>query len=272
MEEIFYIFIIIILVLLIIVLLIIVSNLTEDVETMEPIETNTFPFPTFVINLDRKPERYQYTKEQLDQLGIKNYQRWSAVDGFKVSDEEMLKDKISPHLIKCGRGLAGCAASHLRLWKHIANNKLGWSLILEDDVHFHPEFMKLFHQYWKKVPVLTKVLFVGYWDAPLLSQQMVTKQSVLCLHGYMINHESAQYLLDNLPMMDKPIDIVVQEHFWNKSGSYTFNSRININGIIPNDYKRNNGDKCMFNGIIYQNRQEYGRTIYHENTTFNNHQ
>ena len=93
----------------------------------------------------------------------------------------------------------------------------------------------------------------------------------MCLHGYMINYKGAEYLLNNLLPMDNPIDQHITEHFAMNYGSFIFNGRAMINGIRPDDYKINNGDKCMFNGIIYQNREEYGRTIYNENTTFNNH-
>lgn len=268
----FEIAVIVIIFLLIIVFAIILLNTAENGETMDPIEPNTFPFPIYIINLERKPERYRYIKQQLDNLGIKNYQQWRATDGFKVSDQEMLNDGVNQKLISDGRGLSGCASSHIRIWKHIAENKLDWTLILEDDVHFHPDFVKLFHQYWKKTPIQSKIIYPGFFESPLLSKQIVIRQNVLCLHGYMINSKSAQYLLDNLLPMDQPIDIVVANHFAWRDGSYVFNSWIDINGIVANDYKKNNGDKCMFNGIIYQNRQEYGRTIYHENTTFNNHQ
>ena len=71
--------------------------------------------------------------------------------------------------------------------------------------------------------------------------------------------------------MEEAIDQHITTHFKNNYGSFIFNGRAIINGVRPDDYKINNGDKCMFNGIIYQNREEYGRTIYTEHTTFNNH-
>lgn len=265
--------IIIILILLIILLIIILlfKNNNESVEKMDGILANTFPFQIFVINLDRKKERYNYVAKQLDDLGITNYKKWTATDGFKVDPSEMIADGIDQKLINRGKGLAGCASSHIRLWKHIRDNKLDWTLILEDDVHFHPQFLSLFYKYWKRVPIDAKIVFPGYWDRPKNDKQIIIQQPVMCLHGYMIDYKGAEYLLDNLLPMDNPIDQHITDHFNNNYGSFIFNGKAIINGVRPDDYKINNGDKCMFNGIIYQNREEYGRTIYNEYTTFNNH-
>lgn len=90
----------------------------------------------------------------------------------------------------------------------------------------------------------------------------------MCLHGYMLNGEGAKFLLNNLPKMTEPIDIIITEYFRNKPGSMMFNGTSNMNGIKPNDYKNSKGRCCMFNGIIYQNHEEQGSTIHTENTVF----
>jgi GR25 family glycosyltransferase involved in LPS biosynthesis len=180
----------------------------------------------------------------------------------------MLEIGVSQELINKGRGLAGCAASHMKLWKYIADNNLDWVLILEDDAHFHPQFMELFHQYWKNVPKYAKIVFPGWCAQCGISNRPILEESCMCLHGYMINGPSAKFLLENLPKMTEPIDIVITEFFRNRPGSMIFNENSNMNGIIPNKYKDTNGRRCMFNGIIYQNHQEQGSTIHQENTVF----
>jgi len=265
--------IIIILILLIIAFIIIIlsKNDSESVEKMDCVLCDEFPFQIFIINLDRKQERYNYVAKQLNNLSIFKYKKWTATDGFKIDPVEMIADGISQKLIDRGKGLAGCASSHIKLWKHIRDNKLDWTLILEDDVHFHPQFVSLFYKYWKRVPIDAKIVFPGFYDRPKNDCQIILPQSVMCLHSYMLNCDGAKYLLDNLLPMSEPIDQHITEHFNKNYGSFIFNSRAMINGTRPDDYKIHNGDKCMFNGIIYQNREEYGRTIYNEHTTFNNH-
>lgn len=236
---------------------------------MDEIPDNSFPFPVYVINLDRKVERYLYVREQLEKMGITKFIRVSGIDGFLVNPDKLVNIGVT-HGLTERRGLAGCAASHIKIWKHIAENKMGWTLILEDDAHFHPDFMRLFSKYWKHVPKNAKIVFPGFCSAPETeyTNKIVIEKAVMCLQGYMISWRGAKYLLDNLLPIGLPVDIVIDNHFKEVGGSFIFNGNINIDGIRPNDYKEVNGRKCMFNGIIYQNHEEQGSTIHRMETVY----
>lgn len=237
-------------------------------DMMDPIDETTFPFPIFIINLDRKPERYEYVTKQLDNLGLTGYSRVSATDGFKVDLEEMTKVGVSTHLYGIGKGLAGCATSHIKMWHHIADNNLGWTLILEDDAHFHPQFRQLFPKYWNQTPKEAKIIFVGYCNDRENSTSMVLSNNVGCLQGYMVSAEGARHLLNNLLPMAQPIDDAIGWHFRMRRDSYVFNGNVTVDGVRPYDYKEINGHRCQFNGIIYQNQEQQGSTIHSENTIF----
>lgn len=256
------------LILLIVIILVICRN--NNIETMEPIFANTFPFQTYIINLERKPERYQSVKEQLDRIGIKNYYKWKATDGFAVKDEEITKYGIMQTLVDNSRAASACSASHVRLWRHIAENKLDWTLILEDDAHFHPDFLSLFYKYWKQVPTNAKIIFLGhcYADRNQKSTENVYSCQAMCNHAYMINHESARYLLDNLLPMHQISDMMIYEYFSNHSGSYIFNGENIVNGIRAHDYKNQNGKICTFEGIVYQNQEQHNITIRDKNDIY----
>ncbi len=265
----------IILVIALIICFTIIVTPQSDPILMNPISENTFPFPIYIINLDRKPERYIYVKKQLEKLGLTNYQKWPATDGFTISPDKMINDGVTHNLTVKGKGLAGCAVSHINIWKHIAENNYisednpdGWTLILEDDAHFHPQFISLFHKYWEHIPKDAKIIFSGYCTQCGGSQKRITEKNVMCTHGYMVTSQSAKYLLDNLLPINEPIDIVISNYFRISSGSYIFNGNVVINEIRPNDYKKSNGKRCMFDGIIYQNHKEYGNTIHNEKTVF----
>lgn len=239
----------------------------EGTELMTKAESS-FPFPIFIINLDRKPERYDYVKEQLDSLGLFGYERISAVDGFQTERKDLAALGLKYEFTE-RRGLAGCAASHIKVWRHIAENKLDWSLILEDDAHFHPEFLQLFNEYWSQVPKDAKIIFPGYCtEEGDLPNSAVVQKAVMCTQAYMLSWRGAQYLLNNLLPVGDPVDIAIDSHFKTHPGSYIFNGNILVNGIRPNDYKESNGRRCMFNGIIYQNHEEQGSTIHQYNTVF----
>lgn len=261
---------------LIIILIFLVIGLTPTDDLGVTLATSTTKIPTplsslpiVIINLDRKPERYRYVSEQLDSLGLNNYRRISAVDGFQISDDEFRQFGLTDELIK-RRGIAGCAASHVKVWRHIVENKLEQCLVLEDDAHFHPEFMKLFHQYRSQVPNDYKIMYPGYCtdENDLPANKAVVQKSVLCTQSYIVSWQGAQYLLDNLLPIADPIDIAIDNHFKHHSGSYIFNGNVTIDGIRPNDYKEANGRRCMFNGIIYQNHEEQGSTIHQYDTVY----
>ena len=224
----------------------------------------------FIINLDRKPERYTYVSDQLDKFGFKDYQRWPAVDGFN-SDLETLMSYGLASILCDRRGLAGCAASHIDVWRHIVKEKIEWTLILEDDAYFHPRFPELFRGYTEKIPKDTKIAYLGYCGVDEdLGKEAVVKYAPMCMHAYLISYEGAQHILNNIGNIENPIDIELLRYFKKdqSNGCYIFNGNAFVNGIRPHDYKENNSGRCQFEGIVYQNRQELGSTIHEVNTVY----
>lgn len=265
----YIIYIILIILFIILLVCLTVSFSSQNSNQTEQITQQAFDFPILIINLDRKPERLAYVTNQLNTMGLSGYKKLSGTDGFKESREDLTKFGLTYELTE-RPGIAGCAASHVRAWEHIRNNKMGWTLILEDDAHFHPQFMQLFSKYWEHVPKDAKIVFPGFCAESSVEQthELVIKKEVMCLQGYMLSWEGAQYLLDNLLPLSQPVDIAIDNHFKHIDGSYIFNGNVIIDGIRPNDYKEANGRRCMFNGIIYQNHEEQGSTIHSEETVF----
>lgn len=99
---------------------------------------------TFVINLDKNPERLEYMDKQLKALGLP-YERFPGVCGKKLSRME-LKQCFAPFRSFCveGRrivpGEIGCALSHIGVYMRIMQDNLPYALVFEDDVMLLPEF------------------------------------------------------------------------------------------------------------------------------------
>ncbi len=249
-----------------ILIIIAVCSSSKTTATMDAV--TMFNYPVYIINLDRKPERYAYVTNQLDTLGIKNYKRVSATDAFNTPVEAMVKHGVSKELA-ARNGLGGCACSHIRIWKKLAKKNSGWTLIIEDDAHLHPDFVRLFPHYWKHVPVDAKIVYPGFCSEEAERSIMpVVCYSVMCTQGYLLNGRGAQYLLDNVLPVNNPVDISLAEHFRHRQGSYIFNGNAKVGGVRPNDYKEKNGKRCAFNGIIYQNQEEQGSTIHGLETVY----
>lgn len=95
----------------------------------------------FLINLDRRPDRLEQVKTQLEQLGLE-FQRISAVDGKQLpadypllQKERFLLEQKKPAVM----GEIGCAESHRLIWKQMIANNLPFALILEDDISLNPK-------------------------------------------------------------------------------------------------------------------------------------
>lgn len=92
---------------------------------------------TFVISLQRTPERLQYFKDHNKALG--EFEVFDAIDGNQVAAElGAHADSFEPGL-KYSKGAMGCAQSHKTLWQLAASSGAPIT-VCEDDAILHPEF------------------------------------------------------------------------------------------------------------------------------------
>lgn len=219
-----------------------------------PILPNSFPFPIFIVNLDRSPDRYQYMTDHLNSFGLTGYKRWQASDGSKIDPSDMITAGVNKHMVHTRKGGAGCSMSHIQLWRYMVKHKIDWTLILEDDALLHPQFLQLFHHYWNKLPQKVKIFYLGYCDEKITSDELVFEQGVICTHAYMLSWQGAKYLLDKLVPLQSTIDGSLKDHFSSHSGSYIANCNITIDNITPSKYRGGGG-------IIYQNTEKCGSVL-----------
>ena len=139
----------------------------------------------FLVNLERRPDRYERMKYNFDQLGI-DYKWVPAMDGRKITEEllaeagiKMLPEFSEPYH---GRALTygeiGCFLSHYRLWQQIVEEELDLVLIFEDDIKFEPYFIS-------KLEYLKSELFdlEGSWDLVFLGRKILHNSEEPWLEG-----------------------------------------------------------------------------------------
>lgn len=99
---------------------------------------------TFLVNLDRRPDRLAAMAAQLDRLAIP-FERFAAVDARTVDVAELdAPFAASGPLGALSPGDKGCTSSHIHLWRMIAAGRDEFAAILEDDIHLSdgaPEFL-----------------------------------------------------------------------------------------------------------------------------------
>jgi glycosyl transferase family 25 len=109
------------------------------------VATAGYSMKTFLINLDRNPERLHHMARLLLRAGL-TYERIAAIDGKTLTDAETIS--ASPAL---SRGEIGCLLSHRLAWRMIADGPDPYGAVLEDDIHLSPDLAK-FLSGWNWIP------------------------------------------------------------------------------------------------------------------------
>lgn len=95
---------------------------------------------TYLINLDRSPQRLEKTSAILSSWNIA-YTRIPAVDGRQISPQDLstIQQPFSERryfLKDMTPGEIGCFLSHKKCWEHLVDSAEDWAFICEDDFIF----------------------------------------------------------------------------------------------------------------------------------------
>ncbi len=105
---------------------------------------------SYVINLDRNPERMKFIGDRLGSLGIE-FQRFPAVNGKEITDQDFKEfSDARPRVSSVGKwtkGKMGCHSSHRKLWQIAAESSEPYTAIFEDDVIISDFLPSLFKSY-----------------------------------------------------------------------------------------------------------------------------
>lgn len=94
----------------------------------------------FIVNLDERKDRWEETLKELKNLGITNFERFSAIrPDIKKVPVEFYNKLVSPHKAKpkYQTGAVGCKMSHYEIIKLAKKRNYKRILILEDDIEFN---------------------------------------------------------------------------------------------------------------------------------------
>jgi glycosyl transferase, family 25 len=92
---------------------------------------------TFVISLARTPQRYEQFAR--NNAAHKDIERFEAVDGTRLSLEELEQDGIVAGPLPLSKGALGLAASHRQLWRYAVDCAVPVT-VCEDDAFLHDQF------------------------------------------------------------------------------------------------------------------------------------
>lgn len=173
---------------------------------------------TWVINLDRAPQRLARIGARLDELGVA-WTRFSAVEGrlLPAHEQERLMDREAfgrLHGMTPTLGELGCYLSHVRVMEAFLASPHEFALILEDDVKptaALPEVLERLmaaHERWDmvKLSAIHSGSPVGVLDVGQGHQLGVMFSRCTGSSAYMVNRAAAQRYVQALLPMQLPYD------------------------------------------------------------------
>lgn len=166
---------------------------------------------TYLINLDRNPERLEHMRAALGGLGLE-YERVAGVDGKALSESEMAtafnakRSYIAKRGYRLCVGEIGCALSHLSVYRKMVEGNIPLALVFEDDVKVESGFKKALVRATDEIDVSRRqvVLFSCYRmkDAEAGFEGLKRVKSMGCADGYLITLPAAKAILEyNYPII-----------------------------------------------------------------------
>ena len=162
--------------------------------------------PIRVINLERRPDRWQIIDKTLREQGIKHHTRFNAVDGTKIAMNDFIKNLFRNNDFNYRQGVVGCALSHIQLWQELLNSKDDYMVILEDDIDIVDDFeSKLnltLHQMFQHPYIDLNFLGYFYWKGKPEKSNSYPGMKLINIpdymggfYGYVISKPAAMKLL-----------------------------------------------------------------------------
>ena len=171
----------------------------------------------WVINLEKRQDRWDKSKERLEALGI-HPNRWTATN---ATDKDFIDYYKTISKSKCSRSEIACYKSHVKLWEHLYNTGVEYAIIFEDDIIFPPKVTKdiiinVINDSWG-----FNIIFLGHCYSHLSSFEDPSSKvgSALCNHGYVITRKAIEKILPMTNNYSIPIDKVTK-NFCNKNLCY----------------------------------------------------
>merc|ERR1719379_1052915 len=155
--------------------------------------------------------RFDATNGAKDPIPLKLVTKtWNTARNRKYVGNGTWYDKVDETL-ELTPGERGCAASHVRLWKKVANMQ-GPAILMEDDAIPVEGFATKLMQGLQDLPEDADLLYLGYskpdksnWIRELPGTDLAQAEYVWTTVGYMIWPSGARKLLQRLPV-DSPVD------------------------------------------------------------------
>jgi GR25 family glycosyltransferase involved in LPS biosynthesis len=174
------------------------------------IDINSYFDKIFVLNLERRPDRWSKISEKLNKLGI-NFEKFNAIDGNNLEFD-------NSNFVE-GRGMIenkfalGCLESHLEIIKIARENNYRRILIFEDDILIS-EDIKILIQNLRELKSW-KLLYLGSsqydWNVEMYNDNFYLSKKSLGTFAYAVDESIYTEAIDFLENRNKSVDNILSD-------------------------------------------------------------
>lgn len=184
--------------------------------------------PSFVINLERCPDRLATAKVRLAEAGFTDIRVWPGTDAKALGDAGLQAawaahgspkmDTKDREFCVSYKGKQGCMLSHLNILKHVISSPecadIGYFNVFEDDILFHPQWDALAPQFYAATPKDFDILFMGN-QLDQVSKHSIIRVPCFTTNALSFTRAGAKKLYDFLlsqPAGVRTIDCMIKDH------------------------------------------------------------
>lgn len=187
----------------------------------------------YCINLDKRPDRYDKFIAEINKFGLTDIERYSGIDGNTILNDSPLLN-----------GELGILTTHMGIIQKSYDEGLKNVLILEDDVTFTNELIKL-DEYMQSVPENWDMIYFGgnhlYGKPPLRVNDKIIKLNFsVAIQCVAIKNTIFETILAILPHKKKAVDTYYAQ----------LQNGYNAYGFYPNMAKQSVGFSDIQNKVV----------------------
>lgn len=196
-----------------------IQNITYEKSKYSYIDINKFVDKIYLINLERRQDRFKKIYNKLSKFNIK-FERFSAIDGSKIGVRDEWIQLLENGSKISSPGAYGCLMSHLQIIKQAKQNKFSKILIFEDDIIFHKEFNNELRKI-NNVPHDASIIYLGASQFKSANKNFINSSCYKAFDtfgtfAYIIKDSMYDILIDIFEKKQYDLDYllcVIQKHF-----------------------------------------------------------
>ena len=172
----------------------------------------------WVVNLDRRPERWRSTQNRLRQLDL-HPRRWSATDK-NDPNFGMEYERLNPSIRK---GQFACYLSHLKLWRFLYQSGVPYAIIFEDDIFVPPSVTKDLVAKTVNSSKGFDIILLGHCSRFQVQRGFETLSHVggaTCTHAYAVSREGLRKLVEHNHNYKVAVDLYMHYDYCSKNMCY----------------------------------------------------